>query len=269
MSVPLFHVDAFTERPFGGNPAAVCVLPDERPDAWMQSVAGEMNLSETAFLRRTGDVWPLRWFTPALEVDLCGHATLASAHVLWQAGYEKPDAPIVFETKSGRLTARRRDAAAAHEIQLDFPAEPASPCEPPDGLLEALGIASPRFAGRNRFDFFFELPSESDVRALTPDFRRIVETAGPARGVIVTAPASGRGYDFVSRYFAPAYGIDEDPVTGSAHCCLGPHWAGRLGRTELTGYQASRRGGTVFVRVGGDRVSLGGQAVTIARGELL
>ncbi len=179
MSVPLFQVDAFTERPFAGNPAAVCVLPDERPDSWLQDVARELNLSETAFLRRDGEAWRLRWFTPALEVDLCGHATLASAHVLWQAGYAEPGAALSFDTRSGRLTARRRDAAGANEIQLDFPAEVASPCDPPAGLLEALGIASPRFAGRNRFDFLFELPTEADVRALAPEFRRIVETGGP------------------------------------------------------------------------------------------
>lgn len=268
MSVPLFHVDAFTERPFAGNPAAVCVLKDERPDSWLQSVASEMNLAETAFLRRDGDAWRLRWFTPALEVDLCGHATLASAHVLWQAGYEEPGATLAFDTRSGRLTARRREAAGSNEIQLDFPAEVASPCDPPPGLLEAVGIVSPRFTGRNRFDFLFELESEKAVRAVAPDFRKMVETGGPARGVIVTAAGDRREHDFVSRYFAPAYGIDEDPVTGSAHCALGPFWAGRLGRTDLTGYQASRRGGTVFVRVGDGRVFLGGQAITVARGEL-
>jgi PhzF family phenazine biosynthesis protein len=266
MSHPLFHIDAFTDRPFGGNPAAVCVLEEDREDAWLQSVARELNLSETAFLRRGGPVWRLRWFTPTVEVDLCGHATLASAHALWEAGYAGPDTELVFETKSGRLSAARRGEG---RIELDFPAEPAVTCASPSDLLAALGVAAARSTGRNRLDYLVELDREEALRALAPDFARLSTAGGPARGVIVTAPSARPEWDFVSRYFAPAAGIDEDPVTGSAHCCLGPFWAGRLGKTRLSGYQASARGGTVEVRIGDGRVFLGGRAVTVARGELI
>ena len=270
MGTPLFHVDAFTDRPFAGNPAAVCVLSEDRSDDWMQSVARELNLSETAFLRKDGPVWRLRWMTPTVEVDLCGHATLASAHALWEAGYEKPGAAIAFETKSGRLTATPAPAGSAVSIELDFPAEPAEASPLPPDLLPALGLppASARWTGRNRLDWIVELSAEADVRAIAPDFARTAAACGGARGVIVTAPSSRTGWDFVSRYFAPGAGIDEDPVTGSAHCCLGPLWADRLGKRELTGYQASARGGTVAVRVGEGRVQLGGRAVVVARGEL-
>ena len=275
MSMPLFHVDAFTDRAFAGNPAAVCLLsegaaPDER---WHQNVAAEMNLSETAFLRRRGDAtWDLRWFTPAAEVDLCGHATLASAHVLWQGGYAKPGSTIDFQTRSGRLSARH-DAEGGNggtmTIRLDFPAEPAQACAPATGVLEALGNVSFRFFGRNRMDYFVELDNEAQVRSLRPDFAKLREVCGTARGAIVTAKSARADYDFVSRYFAPAFGIDEDPVTGSAHCCLGPYWGERLGKTELTGFQASSRGGVVGVRLDGGRVELRGRAVTVAKGELL
>jgi PhzF family phenazine biosynthesis protein len=264
MGLPLFQVDAFTDRPFAGNPAAVCVLDGEREDAWLQSVASEMNLSETAFLRPEGLAWRLRWFTPAVEVDLCGHATLASAHALWEAGLADPGTPIVFETKSGILSASRRGNA----IELDFPAEPASPAEPPVGLLEALGLPA-RFVGRNRLDYLVETDSEEVLRGARPRFAGLASAGGPARGVIVTALSSAPGFDFISRYFAPAAGIDEDPVTGSAHCCLGPFWSERLGKTELVGFQASPRGGIVRVRVGDGRVFLGGRAVTVLRGELV
>lgn len=264
MSVPIFCVDAFTERPFAGNPAAVCILSEERPDVWLQSVASEMNLSETAFLRREGDGWRLRWFTPAVEVDLCGHATLAAAHTLWEAGLAHAEATLVFRTKSGALSAARRGDA----IELDFPAETASPAEAPPGLLEALG-ARARSVGRNRLDFLVELDSEDHLRDLRPDFPGLARACGPARGVIVTAPSGSPKFDFVSRYFAPSCGIDEDPVTGSAHCCLGPFWAARLGKATLIGFQASRRGGVVGVRVAGSRVFLGGRAVTVLRGELV
>jgi PhzF family phenazine biosynthesis protein len=260
----LFHVDAFTDKPFTGNPAAVCILDREREDAWLAAVAAEMNLPETAFLRREGAAWRLRWFTPSVEVDLCGHATLASAHVLWESGHAKPEEQLTFRTKSGDLSAVRR----GDSIELDFPAEPAKPSDPPAGVLEALGVAATRFAGANRMDLLLLLDSEAAVRGLRPDFRALATACGETRGVIVTAPSEAPAFDFVSRFFAPSVGIDEDPVTGSAHCCLGPFWAGRLHKRELNGYQASRRGGAVSLRVGDTRVQLGGRAVTILRGEL-
>jgi PhzF family phenazine biosynthesis protein len=262
--LPLFHVDAFTDRPFAGNPAAVCILDREREDLWLAALAAEMNLAETAFLLREGAAWRLRWFTPSVEVDLCGHATLASAHVLWEAGLAPAEERLAFRTKSGELSASRRGDA----IELDFPAEPAAPADPPPGLLDALGVATPLFAGANRMDILLLLDSEEAVRGLRPDFRALASACGPARGVIVTASTDASGFDFVSRFFAPSVGIDEDPVTGSAHCCLGPFWAGRLKKRELVGYQASRRGGTVSVRVGSERIQLGGRAVTVLRGEL-
>jgi PhzF family phenazine biosynthesis protein len=265
---PVFCVDAFTAEPFAGNPAAVCLLEDEEPDpGWMQRVAAEMNLSETAFLRPRAEPgrYGLRWFTPAVEVELCGHATLASAHVLWTEGLAEAGRELRFDTASGRLAARR-DADGA--IWLDFPATPAAPVEPPAGLLEALGGGPVRWVGLGRFDYLVELEDEAAVRGLAPDVRGLEDLG--ARGVIVTAAAGGSGgYDFVSRFFAPAAGIDEDPVTGSAHCTLGPFWAERLGRTRLTGFQASARGGLVEVRPEGDRVRLGGQAVTVLRGQLV
>jgi PhzF family phenazine biosynthesis protein len=264
VGLSLFRVDAFTDRPFAGNPAAVCLLDGERDDAWLQSVASEMNLSETAFLRGGGTDWRLRWFTPTVEVDLCGHATLASAHALWEAGLADPAAPLLFRTRSGALAASRR----GEEIELDFPAEPASPIEPPSGLLDALGVKT-LSVGRNRLDYLVEVESEEQLRGARPRFAALASAGGPARGVIVTAPSADPRFDFVSRYFAPAAGIDEDPVTGSAHCCLAPFWGERLGRSELVGFQASARGGIVRVRLGRGRVLLGGRAVTVLRGELV
>ena len=259
--IVITQVDAFTDTVFGGNPAAVCVLEEAREAAWMQAVAGEMNLSETAFLRRRSDgAFDLRWFTPTVEVDLCGHATLAAAHVLWAQGVGAPPGELRFHTRSGLLTACRCDGW----IQLDFPADPPRPVAAPDGLLEALGV-EPRYLGRGRFDYLAELESEAAVRALRPDLHLL--RAVPMRGVIVTARASTPGFDFVSRFFAPASGVDEDPVTGSAHCCLGPYWSRQRGRDDLTACQASSRGGVVRVRVGGDRVLLLGQAVTVFRAE--
>lgn len=253
-------VDAFTDRPFGGNPAAVCVL-DRWPDGdWMQAVAAEMNLSETAFLVPEGGGFGLRWFTPTVEVDLCGHATLASAHVLWEEGRVAPDARIDFQTRSGTLSAQRDGAW----IVLDFPALPPREIEPPPGLIEALG-AEPLWVGEAPHFFLVEVESEDAVRALDPDFRAL--TAFGDRNPIVTARGEGE-HDFVSRFFAPGAGIDEDPVTGSAHCVLGPYWAARLGCDEMLAVQASLRQGTVRVRLVGDRVLLGGQAVTTLRGEL-
>lgn len=259
---PFVQVDAFTDRPFGGNPAAVCILPRPRDAAWMQLVAREMNLAETAFLVRREDGYDLRWFTPGVEVDLCGHATLASAHALWEAGLLGPDDVARFHTRSGLLTAERRDGL----IWLDFPRTPAEPSPPPVQFGEVLG-ATPLWVGRSPFDWLVELESEAVVRGLDPELSRIARI--DARGVIVTARAEDGRHDFVSRFFAPAAGVPEDPVTGSAHCTLAPFWAERLGRAELAGYQASPRGGTVRTRVVGDRVLLGGTAVTVARGELL
>lgn len=261
MGPRLFQVDAFADTPFAGNPAAVCVLPEPRDARWMQNVAQEMNLSETAFLLREGDGYDLRWFTPTIEVDLCGHATLASAHVLWEAGYLNPAQPARFSTRSGVLTAERK----GDWIELDFPTEPESPATAPPDLAEALGIA-PAYVGKNRFDYLVEVDSERTLRDLRPDFARLGTV--PARGFIVTSRASSPGCDFVSRFFAPAAGINEDPVTGSAHCCLGPFWSARLGKNEFVAYQASARGGVVRVRVAGPRVRLGGQAVTVLQGEL-
>jgi len=264
MPIRIVQVDAFTDRPFAGNPAAVCVLREPRPEQWLRDVAREMNLSETAFLTPANDgEYKLRWLTPAIEVDLCGHATVASAHVLWQDGHLKEGKQARFHTRSGLLTADRR----GDWIELDFPAKLAVPAEPPVELLPALGVAEAKYVGKNAFDYLVEVDSEETLRALAPDhstLRRI-----PVRGVIVTARASNTGFDFVSRFFAPGSGVDEDPVTGSAHTALGPFWSGPLGKTEFTAYQASARGGVVKVRLEGDRVILGGQAVTVMTGELL
>jgi PhzF family phenazine biosynthesis protein len=262
MTQTIIQVDAFTTEPFTGNPAAVCVLPEPAAEGWMQQVAREMNLSETAFLDPAEDGFNLRWFTPAAEVDLCGHATLAAAHVLWEIGHLPLDTPARFFTKSGLLTARRQ----ADWIELDFPAEPEAAVEPPPALLEALGVR-PTYVGKNRMDYLVEIDSQETLVDLQPNLNLL--TAFPHRGTIVTSRADSAQYDFVSRFFAPQLGIDEDPVTGSAHCCLGPFWSKRLGKDELVAYQASARGGVVRVRVRGDRVILGGQAVTVLRGELL
>jgi predicted PhzF superfamily epimerase YddE/YHI9 len=257
-----FVVDAFTDRPFAGNPAAVVPLSAWPDDAWLHNVAMEMNLSETAFLVREDDGYRLRWFTPKVEVALCGHATLASAHVLWSEGYVQATEAIRFQTKSGLLTATRKESW----IELDFPVEPPSEISPPPGLLEALGTSA-RYVGRNRFDYLVEVESEDDVRHLAPDFALL--SSLKTRGVIVTSRSTAPQFDFVSRFFAPRAGVNEDPVTGSAHCCLGPYWQGRLGKSEFTAFQASARGGVVHVRVAGDRTFLGGQAVTVLRGDLL
>ena len=258
----LLQIDAFADQPFRGNPAAVCLLDRERSAEWMQSVGAEMNLAETAFLLPRADGWSLRWFTPIVEVDLCGHATLASAHALWEEKLVPPGETARFHTRSGLLTAAR----TGDLIELDFPATPEQPAHPPPALLESLGVKTPRYVGRNKFDYLVELTSEDEVRALRPDHSQLRHI--PVRGVIVTSRASNGKYDFVSRFFAPGSGIDEDPVTGSAHCCLAPFWAERLGKREFVAYQASARGGTLRVRLDGDRVKLGGRAVTVLRGEL-
>jgi PhzF family phenazine biosynthesis protein len=262
MPLAIVQVDAFTAKPFAGNPAAVCVLPAERDAVWMQNVASEMNLSETAFLVRQADGFNLRWFTPAVEVDLCGHATLASAHVLWQDGHLAAGKQARFHTRSGLLTADQR----GEWIEMDFPVKAEEPAEPPPHLSEALGTAL-QYVGRNKFDYIAEVESEATLRNLKPNFSLLAEL--PVRGVIVTARSQNGSFDFVSRFFAPAAGVYEDPVTGSAHCCLAPFWAKRLGKTEFLAYQASPRGGVLRVRLNGERVLLGGQAVTVLRGELL
>ena len=263
MGLTITQVDAFTSEAFGGNPAAVCLLSAPADAVWMQRVAREMNLSETAFLvRRDDGEFDLRWFTPAIEVDLCGHATLASAHVLWDEGHLPPGERAVFHTRSGQLSAELRGGW----IEMDFPAEPAQPAPAPDGLAAALGVG-PAFVGRNRFDYLVEVDTRLTVERLAPNFTRLAEI--DTRGIIVTARADGEGIDFVSRFFAPRSGIDEDPVTGSAHCCLGPYWQSRLHRDTFTARQVSARGGLVKVVVRGRRVTLSGQAVTVLRGDLL
>jgi predicted PhzF superfamily epimerase YddE/YHI9 len=262
MKQSIVQVDAFTNTPFAGNPAAVCVLTEPRDDRWLQNVAGEMNLSETAFLLPQQDGYNLRWFTPAVEVKLCGHATLASAHVLWETGQLAPTREARFQTLSGLLTANRRDSW----IEMNFPATVEHEAAPPPGLLAALNVEA-TYVGKNQFDYLVEVSSEEIVRSMLPDLALLSTIA--ARGVMVTSRASSNGYDFVSRFFAPQVGVPEDPVTGSAHCCLAPYWASRLGKEEMQAFQASARGGVVRVRVAGDRVYLSGQAVTVMQGELL
>lgn len=267
MAVPLFQVDAFADRPFAGNPAAVCLLEAPADERWMQAVAGEMNLAETAFVVSLppdgeGPLFNLRWFTPTVEVPLCGHATLASAHVLWESGRLGPERPARFETLSGRLTCGRTET----RIAMSFPANRPKPAAAPDGLAEALGTRPLGAWDAGPF-LLVKAADAGVVRGLTPDPARVA--ALPADGVIVTAAGDAAGIDFVSRMFAPRIGIAEDPVTGAAHCVLAPFWSDRLGREALTGYQASRRGGQVGVRVLGDRVELAGRAVTVLEGELL
>lgn len=264
----IYQVDAFTDMRFSGNPAGVCILPGppgEAGEKWMQDVAREMNLSETAFIFKKDGAFSLRWFTPAVEVDLCGHATLASAHIVWETGIADRKETIRFDTRSGPLLVNWTDADGGW-IEMDFPAEPetAAPC--PADLRRALGI-EPLYCGRNRFDYLLEVESEKLVREMRPDFRLLgsVDT----RGVMVTARSGQAGFDFVSRFFAPAVGVDEDPVTGSSHCCLGPYWEKRLGRNPLTGLQVSARGGVVKVRNSGSRVLISGKAVSVLKGELV
>jgi PhzF family phenazine biosynthesis protein len=263
MTIPLFQVDAFTNRPFHGNPAAVCLLDTARDEDWMQSVAAEMNLAETAFVSPRDDGFDLRWFTPTCEVDLCGHATLASAHALWETGRLPPGTTARFHTKSGWLRADQRDGL----IELDFPSTPADPAPAFAASVAAAVRAPVEWAGRSRFDLVARLGSADAVRRAAPDYALV--GALPCRGVIVTAAGDDGVHDFVSRFFGPQSGVDEDPVTGSAHCALAPYWAGIFGRDALVGFQASPRGGTVRVRLVDDRVLLSGHAVTVLRGELL
>jgi len=261
MGFKIFTVDAFTDKPFSGNPAGVCILSEERDEQWMRGVASEMNLSETAFLKKNVDGYGLRWFTPKVEVDLCGHATLASAHILFENDYLKPGEQARFNTRSGLLTATSKE----NRIELDFPKQPVTASSPPTGLVESLGVR-PKFVGKNALYYVVEVDSEEVVRGLKPDYGRLLSV--PVNGVAVTSKASTAGFDFVSRFFAPAFGVNEDPVTGSSHCGLGPFWQERLHKDELTAYQASARGGVIRVRVASNRVFLSGRAVTILQGEL-
>ena len=262
MSLTVTQVDAFTARPFAGNPAAVCLLDAPRPERWLQNVAREMNLSETAFLLPGGDGYDLRWFTPTVEVDLCGHATLASAHVLYEEGHLRSEQVARFHTRSGLLTATKQ----GDWIEMEFPARPAHEVSTPQVLTAALGV-TPLWVGRSATDLLVEIPDEVTVRSLRPDLEALARL--DARGVIVTSRAATTGFDFVSRFFAPRVGVPEDPVTGSAHCTLGPFWGERLKREYLIGFQASARGGVVRVSDRGIRIGLAGQAVTVLRGELL
>lgn len=261
-SYELYQVDAFTAVPFAGNPAAVVLLDDWHDDAWLQHVAAENNLSETAFLVGGGGAWNLRWLTPTVEVDLCGHATVASAHVLWETGRLAPEGVANFDTRSGRVSA---SPLGDGWIELDFPALPAQACEAPPRLVEALGVA-PVWVGRSRFDLLVELPQAVDVEKLEPDLA--VLRGIEVRGVCVTAAGDG-DLDFVSRFFGPASGVDEDPVTGSAHSTLTPFWSARLGKERLRARQVSARGGDLRLHHRGERVGIAGQAVTVIRGALL
>lgn len=264
MSIPIFQVDAFAEEPFKGNPAGVCLLSAPADAAWMQNVAAEMNVAETAFPLAEGDGFRLRWFTPKVEVKLCGHATLATAHILWETGILGSGKEARFQTLSGLLTARRDGAL----IELDFPARHLLPKPPEwaDAVVGALGI-KPVYIGMSAEDVLFEAADEDAVRSIRPDFATLRSL--PARGVIVTSRSSDKRFDFVSRFFAPAVGVDEDPVTGSSHTVLVPYWAGRLGRTSFTACQASARGGVLYLRLDGDRVRIAGGAVTVIKGKIL
>lgn len=258
-----FHlVDAFTAEPFAGNPAAVYILERWPADDFLQRVAREMNQSETAYLVKNAAGYDLRWFTPLVEVDLCGHATLASAHVLWSTAAVPPGKRIAFSTRSGVLTADQRGGL----IELDFPLLPEQPSEAPPRLADVLGVA-PLYVGKSRHDLVVEVASEAAVRQAQPDFTLLAQIA--TRGVILTARAESPDFDFVSRFFAPAAGINEDPVTGSAHCCLADFWRKRLHKESFRAYQASQRGGIVHIRISGSRALLAGQAVTVAQGELI
>ena len=257
----LYQVDAFASELFTGNPAGVCILESWLPEETMQAIALENNLAETAFAVRVGECYEIRWFTPEVEVELCGHATLASAHILWEQGILAPESPARFHTRSGLLSAVRKDAW----IEMDFPAEPETLADFPSDIFKAFG-ADARYVGKNRFDFLLEFESDETIRKMAPNFSLLSHVS--SRGFIVTSTSDSDQYDFMSRFFAPAAGINEDPVTGSAHCCLGPYWAEKLGKNELTGYQASKRGGVVKVRVGDERVYLSGQAITVMRATL-
>jgi PhzF family phenazine biosynthesis protein len=262
MQAPLYLVDAFADAPFSGNPAGVCLLDEPADESWMQAIAMEVNQAETAFIWPIEGGYSLKWFTPTVEINLCGHATLASAHIMWENGLLHPAQEAKFSTLSGWLTCSKTASA----IEMDFPAEPAAPAEAPDALLSALG-ARVQSVYLSRLHYLVELADSTEVQSLSPDIAEIAQV--PTRGVIVTAASSRDDCDFVSRYFAPRAGVPEDSVTGSAHCTLGPYWCERFGKPNLRGYQASRRGGYVDVHVRGERVTLKGRAHTTMRGELL
>jgi PhzF family phenazine biosynthesis protein len=263
MKQSIIQVDAFTNKPFTGNPAAVCVLPSPKDDEWMQNVAQEMNLSETAFLVKQQDGYNLRWFTPATEVPLCGHATLASSHVLWSENHLSAKESARFHTKSGLLIAKKQE----DWIELDFPANPSEVVSTPVELSEALGVPVKEVM-KNSLGYLVEVESEELVRNIEPNYTKLAHLFPQ---VIVTSLAENSSeFDFVSRFFCPGLGINEDPVTGAAHCCLAPYWRKKLNKDEFFAYQASSRGGIVKVKYPGfDRVFLNGQAVTVLRGEIL
>lgn len=258
MKIPYYHVDVFTDNLFRGNPAGVCLLPSGwLADDVMQRIALENNISETAFVIEQGDGYGLRWFSPTMEIDLCGHATVASAHVLFnERGLDVPQ--VSFDTKSGAVSVQK----SGDKLVLDFPSRPPEQCDPPENLPEVLGKA-PLEVWRSR-DYLVVFQDEGDIRAIEPDFDRIQDW--DCLGVIVTAP--GKGVDFVSRFFAPAAGIKEDPVTGSAHSTLIPYWTERLGKKDLHALQLSKRGGELFCEDAGARVKIGGNAVTYLQGEI-
>jgi len=259
----IFQVDSFTKEPFKGNPAGVCVFTDEKDAVWMQNVAAEMNLSETAFVRRRSDgSFDLRWFTPTCEVDLCGHATLAAAHVLWETALLEADQAAQFHSRSGVLTADKKDEF----IQLDFPSVASDPTKAVKTLERALGVSSVAVV-KHRFGSLVEVETPDIVRELQPKLPALAKVAGDLH--IVTAKNDSPEYDFISRVFCPRIGIDEDPVTGAAHCCLGPYWMGKTGKEDFNAFQASKRGGSMIVRVRGERVKLEGQAVTVIRGQIV
>jgi PhzF family phenazine biosynthesis protein len=262
VATPILQIDAFTDQPFSGNPAGVCILERPADERWMQNVAMEMNLAETAFVHRIEGGWSLRWFTPTVEVDLCGHATIAATHALLETGKLPENETARFNTKSGWLGAWRDGGW----IEMDFPATPARPVDASGELNDALG-AQPQATLRSKFDYLIEVASEEVVRAVNPDFSRLskIET----RGVIVTARSDDPVFDFVSRFFAPRVGIEEDPATGSSHCALAPYWAERLKKTGMVGRQLSKRGGVIRVKVKGDGVLIAGKAVTVLRGDLM
>ena len=263
MTQTIYQVDAFTQEAFKGNPAGVCLLTEPASEEWMHNIAREMNLSETAFLVPTSDGFNLRWFTPTVEVALCGHATLASAHILWETGVLTKDQPARFHTLSGLLTARQ----AGDWIEMDFPSKPEIPADLPPDLARALGVKI-LYTGKNQFDYLVEVENEQALRTLQPDFTLLGSL--PVRGVIVTCrPDDPKSmYDFLSRFFAPAAGVNEDPVTGSAHACLAPYWSKKLGKEGMLAYQASARGGILRLRTAGERVIICGHAITVMRCQL-
>ncbi len=263
MNIQIFHVDSFTVKPFAGNPAAVCVLDRPREDAWLQAVAAEMNLSETAFLLPKGNGYNLRWFTPTTEVDLCGHGTLASAHILYEFGFFEQDETIEFFTRSGKLKSSFDNGF----IELDMPRHDPQKIETPTSLIEALGVQPLGSAVYNQETILAEFENEEMIRNFTPDFKQIAALDFPE--IVITARSSNPKYDIVTRFFAPKLGINEDPVTGSVHCMLGPYWAEKLGKNKLLSYQASPRGGEIRVRLTKDRAFVGGKAITVLRGELV